>query len=266
MSSGRVDFSQNAAAYDRRHGAVLDRDSAARLASAASLGVGARALDVGAGTGRVAVALASLGCRVVAMDPARPMLQELIRKSPIAIPCLIGEGARLPIASTSMDAVVIARLLYLTRDWKEVVREAVRALKRGGSLLHEWSNGADDEEWVLIREKIRGMFEAAGVATPFHPGARSESDVHAWLLAQGMTAASEVALGPGAPMTVESFLKRIADGECSYTWDVPRDVASRCLPDLQAWAAERFDLTREQPMPREIVWRIYTKSDRHPSY
>ena len=74
MSSGRVDFSQNASTYDRRHGAVIADDVARQLARAASLRQGSRVLDLAAGTGRVAIPLTALGCRVVALDPARPML------------------------------------------------------------------------------------------------------------------------------------------------------------------------------------------------
>jgi SAM-dependent methyltransferase len=262
VSSGRVDFSKNASIYDRRHGAILPRQAAERLAAAASLGAASCVLDVGAGTGRVAIALASLGCHVVALDPAGPMLQELLKKSAsTSIPCVIGEGARLPIGRAAVDAVVVARLLYLARDWKDVLREAVRVLKPGGRLLHEWSNGAEDEEWVQVREKIRSMFEREGIANPFHPGARTEAEVDALLVDEGMTPAEHVTLGPGPPMTVDSFLKQIVDGECSYTWAVPRDVAERCLPDVLAWAAARFDLTLEVPMPREIVWRPYKMPD-----
>jgi hypothetical protein len=40
---------------------------------------------------------------------------------------------------------------------------------------------------------------------------------------------------------------------------VPKDVAARCLRELQTWAAARFDLASEVPMPREIVWRVYIR-------
>lgn len=239
---------------------MLSDTAARQLARAASLTPGARILDVGAGTGRIAIPLASLGCHVVALDPARPMLEELAKKSSsLALPCVIGEGARLPCAPAIFDVVVIARLLYLTADWKDVLREAVRVLRPGGRLLHEWSNGEADEEWVQIREKIRAMFEHEGVAQPFHPGVRTEEEVESFLRGEGMTATAEVRLGPGQPLTVAMFLQRLVDGECSYTWAVPPEIAKRCVPELQAWAAGRFDLNREVPMPREIVWRMYRR-------
>jgi SAM-dependent methyltransferase len=259
--SERVDFSHNAPTYDRRHGALISRESAAELARAAGLARRSNVLDLAAGTGRVAIPLEALGCRVVALDPARPMLDELAKKSSgAAIPLVIGDGAQLPFVPGRFDAVVIARLLYLVPDWKGVLRETHRVLKPGGRLLHEWSNGTPDEEWVQIREQIRVVFEGEGVAEPFHPGVRTEAAVDLFLRGGGMTPLTDVRLGAGQSLTVGMFLKRLVDGECSYTWAVPKDVAERCLSELQSWAAGRFDLAREVPMPREIIWRVYTKN------
>ncbi|HET9832659.1 MAG TPA: methyltransferase domain-containing protein [Vicinamibacterales bacterium] len=261
MSAGRVDFSHNASTYDRRHGAVIADDAARQLAHSASLRPGSRVLDLAAGTGRVAIPLTRLGCRVVALDPARPMLDELARKSPsLSIPRILADGARLPFSSAQFDAVVIARLLYLVPEWKSLLSETCRVLVPGGRLLHEWSNGDADEEWVQIREKIRAMFEREGVRDPFHPGVRTEEDVESFLRDQGMSRTADVRLGPGQPLTVGMFLERLVDGECSYTWAVPKDVAARCLPELQTWATAHFDLTREVPLPREIVWRVYASA------
>ena len=258
MSSGRVDFSHSASTYDRRHGAVIADDVARQLARAAALEPGSRVLDVAAGTGRVTIPLAALGCSVVALDAARPMLDELATKSPsLSIPRVIADGGSLPFASAQFDAVVIARLLYLVPEWKLLLSEVRRVLVPGGRLLHEWSNGDDDEEWVQIREKIRAMFEREGVENPFHPGVRTEEEVDAFLAGLSMTRMATERFGGEHMMTVGDFLKRLVDGECSYTWAVPKDVAARCLPELQTWAAARFDLTREVPMPRDIVWRVY---------
>jgi hypothetical protein len=110
---------------------------------------------------------------------------------------------------------------------------------------------------VQIREKIRAMFEYAGVASPFHPGVRTEEEVEAWFAVRGLACIRVVRLGAGQPLSVGMFLQRLVEGECSYTWAVPKDIAARCLPELQSWAAARFDLTRETPIPREILWRVY---------
>ena len=59
--SERVDFSRNAAVYDRRHGPVLSTDMTRLLAAAGGMGSGGLVLDVGAGTGRVAIPFAESG-------------------------------------------------------------------------------------------------------------------------------------------------------------------------------------------------------------
>jgi SAM-dependent methyltransferase len=76
-----TDFSANARIYDRRHGALLSNDLTQRLIAAAHLPADAHVLDVGAGTGRVAIPLASLGRRIVAIDPSAAMLKQLREKS-----------------------------------------------------------------------------------------------------------------------------------------------------------------------------------------
>jgi SAM-dependent methyltransferase len=255
-----VDFSRGASAYDRRHGAILDAAAAARLIESSSLGNPSLILDLGAGTGRVAVAFASIGHRVVAIDVARPMLQALRDKAgAVAVHVAAAEGARLPFADARFDAVVLARVLYLMSDWQDILLDVMRVVAPGGCMLHEWGNGDADEEWVQVREKARALFEAAGVAQPFHPGVRDEKDVVSFLARQGWLERAAVSIGPGSPLSLDAFLTRIVDGECSYTWNVPADVQARCLPELKAWASTRFNLARQIPMPREMIWRVYAK-------
>jgi SAM-dependent methyltransferase len=263
----RVDFSQNAHAYDRRHGAVLSASLATNLVEAAQLGPGFKVLDVGAGTGRVAIALAALGCGVVALDPSRAMLDVLqdkvrsVRLQPDRVPIhlIAAEGSRLPFADSSFDVVVLARILYLMPDWREVLSDIARALKPHGQILHEWGNGTSDEEWVQIRERARMLFEEAGVANPFHPGARSESEVDEFLAGRGFAVYDHVRVNGDVYLTLADFMARITNGECSYTWDVPSEVQRLCLPRLEEWVAEHFALDQALPIPREFSWTIYRR-------
>ena len=256
----RVDFSGNAPIYDRRHGAMLPSDVVRALASAAALAPGELAIDIGAGTGRVAIALADFGCRVLAVDPAAAMLNELRSKAEgRPIWAVSGEGEQLPCAPERFDVVILARLLYLIDDWRLVVRQAHGALKPGRHVLHEWANGTLDEAWVQIREKARALFEHAGIERPFHPGARTEAEVDAYFAELGLELTARVPAGPGPQLTLRAFVDRIVTGELSYTWNVPEDVRARCLPVLQAWCEQTFDLDRTVAMPAELRWSVYRK-------
>lgn len=259
--SERVDFSANAPVYDRRHGVFLSGEEFARLWRASGLTSGARVLDVGAGTGRVAIPLATLGCRVVALEPATGMVEQLLRKDIEGrVQPLVAEGSRLPFPAGTFNVVVIARLLYLTTDWRAILDEACRVLTSGGVLLHEWGNGQADEEWVRIREEARLLFEQAGVAAPFHPGVRSEGEVDEHLATLRMVRDGEVDMGPGPEITLDEFLRRLTAGELSYIWSVPEDVRTESLPRLRRWCEEHFDLERPVVVPRQLRWTLFRKA------
>lgn len=259
--SERIDFSANASVYDRRHGAAVADEAVDRLWSAAALNAGDRVLDVGAGTGRVAIPLASRGCHVVAVEPAAGMLEQLRAKDANhSVLTVVAEGSHLPFPVECFDVVVIARLLYLTPDWQGILREASRVLALDGRLLHEWGNGEADEEWAQIREQARQLFQQAGVRSPFHPGVRSEAEIDQHLVDLRLTCEASINIGPGPEITIREFLRRLVAGELSYTWAIPRDVRDTCLPVLERWSATMFDLDRPVPMPRSLRWTVYRKS------
>jgi SAM-dependent methyltransferase len=256
----RVDFSQNASVYDRRHGAVLSRGVALELADSGALGPGAHVLDIGAGTGRVAIAFSNAGCEVTALDPALAMLNELrVKAQERQVQLVAGEGARLPFARSRFDAVILARILYLAPDWKAILRATHDVLKSGGYLFHEWGNGQADEAWVQIRERLRTLFQDAGVKTPFHPGARSEAEVDGVLVELGLVRCKRLPIGPGPDMTLHDFVERIASGEFSYVWNIPAHVRESCIPLLRKWSQNTFDLEQTVPIPRELEWVTYRK-------
>lgn len=213
-------------------------------------------VDVGAGTGRVSVGLAGAGLRVVAVEPSVAMLG-VLRGKGHGVLAVAGEGGRLPLRAASADAVVVARLLYLVPDWRGLLREAARVLRPGGVLLHEWGNGEDREEWVAVREKARALFEGAGVAAPFHPGARREGEVDLFLGELGFVRRGTVEGGAGAEMTLGAFLEKVESGEVSYIWGVPRELVDACLPELRRWCEGQFDLGRVVAMPRVVRWGVW---------
>lgn len=91
-------------------------------------------LDVAAGTGTSSAALASTGARVVAVDISEGMI-EVGRERHPEIEFVEGSATALPFADASFDAATISFGLRNIDDPLGALREMVRVVKPGGSVL-----------------------------------------------------------------------------------------------------------------------------------
>src|SRR5262245_52908365 len=257
MSPAPDFFSANAASYDRSRPSLLSDSALDAIVRAARLPPGGRILDVAAGTGRVAVPLSAAGYRVVAVDRSKEMLDVLRGKAATArVDAVVASAASQPFGNRTFEAVVIARLLYLTPGWQQILVEALRVLAAGGRLLHEWANGTPLEPSFRIKEQLRTLLEDAGVAEPFHPGVRRESDVDTFLAERGCALVDVVDVPVDGAMAVGDFLCRIEEGEFSYTWSAPAAVSDRCVAALRSWASARFDMDAPAFVPT-TSWKVF---------
>ncbi len=96
---------------------------------------GTRVLEVGAGTGRDAAELATLGARVTALDYSEESLRLMSSAVGDAVYIVCGDATRLPFRSGSFDVVYHQGLLEHFRDPGEVLDENVRVLGKSGVLL-----------------------------------------------------------------------------------------------------------------------------------
>lgn len=114
-----------------------------------------RVLDIGSGTGRVAIRLAGAGHRVIAVDLTAELLrraQEKARTSGVSasIDFVLADAEHLPVADLSFDAAVAHGVLHHLRSPEQVIRVVGRALKPGG-------------RWFSLdphRSPLRGVFDA----------------------------------------------------------------------------------------------------------
>ncbi len=107
------------------------------IANAIEQLAGARVLDVGAGTGRVARALLPLvdpGLQLVCLEPSRRMLALGRERAPRGL-WLRGRVDPLPFADGTFDVVVSLEVIEFTPHPDRSLRELVRVLRPGGSLL-----------------------------------------------------------------------------------------------------------------------------------
>jgi demethylmenaquinone methyltransferase / 2-methoxy-6-polyprenyl-1,4-benzoquinol methylase len=105
-----------------------------RAVALAALGQGERALDVGAGTGDLAVALAAAGPsgRVVALDIAPAMLERARRRTEAAISVVVGSAEALPFPNSTFACVVAGFAVRNFGDLRRGLAEMRRVLRPGG--------------------------------------------------------------------------------------------------------------------------------------
>lgn len=137
MSDPQYGHPRLAAVYD-----ALDPDRSdldVYVALAAELGAGS-VLDVGAGTGTLALLLADRGIDVVAVDPAAASVDVARSKSGAErVTWLTGDVSTLPALQVDLAIMTgnVAQAIWSPGDWTATLAGIWRALKPGGWLVFE---------------------------------------------------------------------------------------------------------------------------------
>ena len=138
-------FGQIARRYDLLNTLMtfgLDAGWRQRAVQAAALPVGGRALDVGSGTGALALALATAQptARVVGVDFAAPMLALAPGRAAAAgledrARFALGDALHLPFPDATFDCVTSAFTVRNVADLDAAFAEQARVLRRGGRVV-----------------------------------------------------------------------------------------------------------------------------------
>lgn len=131
-----MDFGRAADDY-ARHRSGFPRSFFARLAADGLAVRGARALDVGTGTGTVARGLAALGLRTAGIDVSRELLAAGRGADAESGPAgcrVVARAERLPFAGGSFDLVVAGQCWHWF-DGPAAAQECRRVLRPGGALV-----------------------------------------------------------------------------------------------------------------------------------
>ncbi len=113
-----------------------------------------KVLDVGAGTGRLAVLMSKAGAEVTAMDVSTQMLQVLKNKNS-KIKTLIGDAENMSFPSNFFDVVVATFLIVHLKNPQTFFDEAYRVLKDGGIFVFSNINQKEAPEVDTKQGKIK---------------------------------------------------------------------------------------------------------------
>ncbi|WP_424185393.1 class I SAM-dependent methyltransferase [Actinokineospora sp. G85] len=125
---------------------------------------GARVLDLGAGTGKLAATLGAVGADVTAVEPDPAMLAELRRALP-GVRALPGSAEAIPLPDASVDAVLAGNAMHWF-DMAVAGPEIARVLAPGGVLAGLWNVMDDRVDWVAGLARVSGSAAIGPRDTP----------------------------------------------------------------------------------------------------
>lgn len=248
-------------AYDRLR--AYPPEVAGRIATAMGNALGVRGeeavlLELGVGTGRIALPLIARGYRYLALDKDPAML-EVFRQKVAGVMrkvrLLEADARAIPLPDESVHGVIVVHLWHLLPDWPKALAEALRVLKPGGVLLEGWDEMEAEEERA-IQERWRSLVEAEGV--------RVERGLHKRRLQEVEEALRRLGLKPKArevvrwqeARTLRQALEALEERLYSFTQLVPEEVHGRIMPRLWAWVQGEFgDLDRPFTLERSFTLR-----------
>ncbi|MGH2632834.1 MAG: class I SAM-dependent methyltransferase [Tepidiformaceae bacterium] len=185
--------------------------------------------EVGIGTGRIAVPLASQGVRVTGIDISRQMLARLRAKNP-AVRILLAEASRPPFRAASFDAAVFVHILHLVPDAAATLRETIALLRPGGLLVsanHEYAEGASGSAGAEIRRLIE---EVTGAPTRQHHRHEGADAAFLGAMTQAGAAVETRILGSWSESTTaRQEIAWFRDRTHSNTWALPEAAHAEVL-------------------------------------
>jgi SAM-dependent methyltransferase len=253
-SSGSISFDDAAGFYDKTR--ALSPDAAERVTDLLmrELEGRHRVLEIGVGTGRIALPLVAKGVSMVGVDLARNMLARLVENAggTAPFPLVQADATRLPLADRSFDGAVVSWVLHLIEAWREVLAELVRTVGSGVIVIDV---GGEKES---ITSDLTWRFKDVAGVTNWPRGVADPDEVDRELTGLGAKVRHLDPVLEVVDSTLEHHIGLLERGIYSVTWGLDEATRRAAAADLRAWAEDRYgSLTDTRRMEITHIWRAY---------
>jgi ubiquinone/menaquinone biosynthesis C-methylase UbiE len=221
-------------------------------------------LEIGIGTGRIALPLAREGVPIVGIDISHEMLRRLIDNAGRAAPpVVIADATRLPFGADKFTSVIAAHVLHLIPNWIIAVEELLRVLQPGGVLIASRggntklreAGAAPTDSWER-RVAHRFFAEAGDPAWP--PGIDRIEDLDEHMRKRGAIVRELPELQAPGSTSINVYLASLEAGCWSACWSLDESTRTRAASAARAWAEQTLgELDVIRPIAESSVWHAY---------
>ena len=211
-------------------------------------------LEIGVGTGRMALPLHERGFDLVGLDLSMPMMVQLCAKSggTVPFPLVQADATSMCFASDTFDAAYAIWVLHLISGWRTVLDETMRVLRPNGALVIAFGGAFGTGPWAEISGRFRAVAEVSNL------GASGVEEIDVAMRDRGCEVHVLEDLRTHHEVTPAEILRRLEEGTYSFTWMVDDATRVQAAGAVREWALERYgDL--DTPLDNEFgaAWRRY---------
>jgi len=208
-------------------------------------------LEIGVGTGRIALPLAVAGLDVVGIDLSEPMLRQMVAKA-ATVPVGQADCTALPFPDDTFGAVVASHLFHLVPEWRDAALEVLRVLRPEGVLL--WARGGHGAPGEAAAEVFA---KAAGIER-VPVGLDEVEGLDAYLRSRHWKGEWLDEVPDDRQATVNQLIDHMASGQLGWTWSATEEDRARGADAARVWAAEQpEDPDAPRPWGRPVRFRRY---------
>lgn len=253
--SGSVSFDQAAAYYDdtRSLPEMLMQQLVPMLL--AELPRDGRCLEIGVGTGRIALPLLEGGIDIVGVDISLEMLRRYVAKAGSrSIKVAIGDATHLPFADRSFTGAIASHVLHLIPGWKAALDELMRVLAPGSVLLASRTGDARADWQNLV---TRRFYVEAG-DPPWPPGMGQIEELDEEMSRRGVSIKRLDDVFNEIWLSMGEVLDLLEKGIYAACWSIDAETRRRAAAATRQWASRELgDLDEKRRTRSSSDWRAY---------
>lgn len=240
----------------------VEQRAVAAIGAALGLAVGARLLEIGVGTGRLALPLAqaadycyhgqdiSAGMMGRLREKLTPNQQVLLTQS---------DAAALPYQAGSFDAVLAVHVMHLLPDTAAALEEVRRVLRAGSRFVSVRDNlPAGDDLGAKLEVQMALFLREESYMGDTSKQAKGNVTLAALAAAGAREVQSSVAFSWTLTTSPRAAFAMIAGRQTRGLWAVPEDIFQPALLRLGGWLGAEYRGVLDEPIPQERNFEIIT--------